>query len=178
MSKYNNLLTMEQLFRNPKLGKVLPQFPKKMPLRNVYSGAEITSRAQKYIVRALGGSVTGEGEITIKGKQTEVLSRVRQLKPLLESFFNSMPALVSNLRKNTNVFTTYSSAGQIEGIRGKVHIDEKAALLKDVLDNINFNPAFNSQNSITKLPPSEFAREQARWFKKVGINIKTIGRRK
>jgi hypothetical protein len=176
MSNYNSQLTMEQLFRNNKLSRVLPQFPKRLTLQNVYSGAEIVSRAKKYIAGAIGGRISGESEIVVRGKQSEVLSRVRRLQALVESFFNNIPSVVKNIRSNTSVYTTFVSTGHVEGIKGKEHIDAKIGLLQDILDNFQYNPDFNSMGSIKSMSPRDFSREQAAWFKKVGIDPKTLRR--
>ena len=70
---------MRDLFMNPKLAGVFPQFAPGERLQNVYSFAQIEKRVQDYLVAALNGTITAEGAIAVKGQQQAVLSRVRAL---------------------------------------------------------------------------------------------------
>jgi len=157
---------MNDLFRNPKLARVLPQFPKNQPLQNVYSGAEIVRRATNYIRGIIGGRKDIEG-LTVRGKHSEILARVEAMVPSIEKFFNAMPSLVKNLRNNTRLYTTYQSATQIASLK-KGDADKKLDLLQQVLDNLNYNPDLNSLGSVGNTSGQTFSREQARWAKQVG----------
>jgi hypothetical protein len=100
MNEYNNKLGMKDLFMNPALAGVFPQFEQNERLQNVYSFAETEARVQKYLVGALNATVTGKGEILVKGKHDVILRRVRGLQPLIEAMFNNMPKIVAAIRKN------------------------------------------------------------------------------
>jgi len=164
MGNYNKNLTMNDLFRNPKMAKILPQFPKNIPLQNVYSFAEIQRRVAVYLCKALGGRKIN-GELIVKGRHSEVLRKVRDLAPQLEQFFDSMPSLVKNLRSNTPLYTPYAGVAQLMDIKG---VDAKMAVMQIVLDNIQYSADFNSLNSVLNEPPRQFAINQAAWVKQVG----------
>jgi len=157
---------MNDLFRNPKLASVLPQFPSNQPLQNVYSGAEIVRRATNYIRGLIGGRKDING-LTVRGKHSDILQRVQDMIPAIEKFFDSMPSLVKNMRQNTRLYTPYSSATQLADLK-KGDVDKKLDLLQIVLDNINFNPDFNSLGSVGNTSGRNFSVEQARWAKLVG----------
>ncbi len=55
MREYNNRLRMRDLFMNPQLANVFPQFNSGKPLKNVYSFAETEESVQNYLVAALNG---------------------------------------------------------------------------------------------------------------------------
>lgn len=158
---------MSQLFKNKRLARVLPQFPSNQPLQNVYSQAEITSRVRKYLTGALGGRWIDD-EIVVHGNYNKVYSQVVALKPMLKQFFESMPSLVKNMRKDTKLYTQYVNATAVENIRFKKHGTQKLELMQDVLDNIQYNDDFNSLNSIKHESPQEFEINKRAWQKKVG----------
>ncbi len=83
MQQYNNLIRMRDLFMNEKLAGVFPQFDPGERLQNVYSFAQTEKRVRDYLVAALNGKITSDGEIAVKGKQQTVLSRVRALQAVI-----------------------------------------------------------------------------------------------
>ncbi len=106
---------MGDLFRNPKMAKVLPQFGDNQPLQNVYSFAEIDRRVREHLQKTFGARKTADG-LTIKGKFAEVFSQVKDLATTLENFFNSIPAITKNIRSNTKVYLPYASVQQMADI--------------------------------------------------------------
>jgi len=162
--KYNNKMTTNTLFKNEQLQNIVPQFPDHMPLQNLYSNAEIRRRVKEYLIGALGGQDTNDN-ITVEGDPNQILAQVQSLKTLMEQFFNSMPSLVKNLRRDTKLYTRYSNIGQLRNIK---KVEQKTALMQDIVDNINFNPEWASENRLTKYSRQEFARKQQEWANKVG----------
>ena len=172
MTQFNKHLTMDALFRNPQLKHVLPQFPRNQALRNVYSFAEITRRVKVYLRGTLGGRNDPETEgLLVRGKHSAVLKQVEQLAVMLEQFFSAVPQVVKNIRQGTPLYTPYSSVAEIKGMKGKAGLPRKTELMQCVLDNINYNPEFNSLNSVTKYPPRTFDTEQLAWLRKVGYKV-------
>lgn len=155
--QYTNNIRFNQLFRNAKLARVVPQFPKNQPLQNIYSFSEITSRIRKYLLAVLGGR-NENGTILVKGNHAKILPQVEQLKPLLVQFFEQMPALVKNLRRDTRIYIQYGTATQIENIRTKQYTKQKIDLMQDILDNLQYNPDLQSINRILQLSENEFKR--------------------
>ena len=164
---YNNLFKMQDLFANPNLAGVFPQFDKARPKQGYanYSLAETEKRVQNYLVGVLNGVLTGQGEIQVKGQYKSVLNRVRQLQPLIEGLFNSLPSIQKNLRKNTALYLPYATLGQIAELNTPY---KKQQAIKAVLDNLNYNPDFQSANSVQSNSPVSFQKRQAAWKKKTG----------
>lgn len=150
---------------NDKLAHLFPQFSKTEKLRNVYSFAETERRVQSYLAGVLNGVITAEGEIVVKGKHQNVLNRVRQLQPLIESFFNNVPKIVAALRRNTPLYLPYATRKEIEDIKAP---SSKIRLLKALLENLQYNPDFGALNSIKKEQPERFERNRKAWEKRVG----------
>lgn len=150
---------------NPALAGVFPQFKRGEKLQNVYSFAEVERRVQEYLVSALNGTVTGGGEIMVRGKHQEVLSRVRQLQPLIESFFNSTPKVVSALCGNVPLYLPYATQNEIKNITTTAG---KIKAMQAVLDNLQYNTDLGALNSIKHESPAQFVRNKRKWEAKVG----------
>lgn len=161
--RYNNLLSMRDLFMNPKLGNVFPQFERSVPVQNVYSFAEVERRVLNYLQAALGGQITGRDELVVRGKYKTVLRQVNALKSAAEELFNSMPSIAKNLRKNTRLYTPFASAGQLEDMNDP---QSKTAAMRVVLDNIRYNPDFVTKGGAAET--AGYIRRQQLWKKKVG----------
>jgi hypothetical protein len=165
MNEYNKQFGLRDIFMNPALAGVFPQFEQNERLQNVYSFAETEARVQKYLVGALNATVTGNGEITVKGKHGTVLRRVRQLQPLIEGLFNNMPKVAQALRANTRLYLPYATQKQMEDIKTPAG---KQRALKLVLDNFQYNSDLGALNSIKNEPPEQFNRNKKAWETRVG----------
>lgn len=161
MKRYNNRLGMKDLFMNSSLSEVFPQFSG-VPLQNVYSFAETEKRVLDYLKGIFGGTVTGKGELVIVGKHKNVLRQVKALKGLMENLFNSMPSIAKNLRRNTKLYMSFSSISQLQAIKSP---EQHMTVLNEILENINYNPDFASQNRFQGV--TSFARKQAEWQRRV-----------
>lgn len=153
------------LFMNDKLAHIFPQFSKDEQLRNVYSFAETEKRVQNYLVGALNGTVTAEGEIVVNGQHRVILNRVRQLQPLIEGLFNNMPKIVRAVRQNTSLYLPYATKKQIEDIRTPA---AKTQALKEIIDNLQYNSDIGALNSVKKEQPERFAKNKKAWETRVG----------
>lgn len=165
MQQYNNSLRMRDLFMNPKLAGVFPQFALGERLQNVYSFAQTEKRVQDYLVAALNGTITADGSIAVKGKQQAVLSRVRALQAVIEGFINDMPKVVQALRKNTPLYLPYATLKQLEDSKTTA---AKIKAMRAVMDNFQYNPDLGALNSVKKENPEQFDRNKKAWEKKVG----------
>ena len=165
MAKYNNQMTMQRLFQNPKLSGVLPQFEKGESIKG-YSTLEIVRRVEVYIKELITAEQIEERHLKVGGKHEKVLSKVRKAVPLIEQFFNAAPEISKNIKSNQKVYTTFVSVAQLENLKS---IGKRLEVLKQVLENIDFNQNFNALNSLSNLPPIEFSKEQQAWAKKVGF---------
>lgn len=164
MNKYSNRFKMRDLFANPQLANVFPQFDEKAPLQNVYSFADTERRVLQYLKGVFNGTVTGDGELTVKGKHENILRRTNEMKGVIETFFNSMPTVVKGIRHNTNLYLPYSTLDQIADLNTSY---KKLSAMKAVLENIMYNPDFQSTKSRNALPPVSYAKKQEAWKKKV-----------
>lgn len=149
---------------NPALAGVFPQFSEKDRLQNVYSFKEIEDKVQNYLVGALNATVTGAGELVVKGQHQSVMNRVRQLQPLIEGLFNNIPKVVQALRNNTALYLPYATMKQLEDIKTPAG---KTKALRLVLDNFQYNTDFGALNSIKKEQPDGFSRNKKAWETKV-----------
>ena len=165
MQQYNHSLRMRDLFMNPKLAGVFPQFAPGERLQNVYSFAQTEKRVQDYLVAALNGTITAEGAIAVKGQQQAVLSRVRQLQPLIESFFNNIPKVAAALRKNAPLYLPYAARKQLEDIKTPAG---KIKALRAVMDNFQYNTDLGALNSVKHERPELFRKNKSAWERKVG----------
>ena len=165
MQQYNNLIRMRDLFMNEKLAGVFPQFDPGERLQNVYSFAQTEKRVRDYLVAALNGKITSDGEIAVKGKQQTVLSRVRALQAVIEGFINDMPKVVQALRKNTPLYLPYATLKQLEETKTTA---AKIKAMRAVMDNFQYNSDMGALNSVKNENPEQFARNKKAWEKKVG----------
>lgn len=164
MNAYH-MFSMRELFMNEQLKNVFPQFGKIGKLQNVYSYAQVEKQVAEYLAGALNGSITGDGELTVRGKYKDVLGRVRQLQALIEEFFDSTPKIVANLRKNTALYLPYAARNRIAELKTPA---SKARAMREVLDNLQYNSDCGALNSIKHETPAQFARNKRKWEEKVG----------
>ena len=167
MQQYNHSLRMRDLFMNPKLAGVFPQFAPGERLQNVYSFAQTEKRVQDYLVAALNGTITAEGAIAVKGQQQAVLSRVRALQAVIEGFINDMPKVVQALRKNAPLYLPYATLKQLEDTKTTAG---KIKAMRAVMDNFQYNPDLGALNGVKKENPEQFDRNKKAWEKKVGYS--------
>lgn len=162
---WNNNFTMQDLFMNPALKNVVPQFGRREPVQQVYSFAEQKRQVKEYLRGLLSAIESGE-ILKVKGQQPDILERVREAKTTIEQLFNSMPSIAKNLRANTRVYLPFATSEQIRNISTP---DGKVAVLRAIIDNVNFNPNFKSLDTITRdMPPMNFYRLQSKWMREVG----------
>lgn len=163
---YNDRISMKDLFQNKELSNILPQF-KDEDLKNVQSFDWVNDKVKQYIKNALNAEIEGE-EIIVKGKKSNVLQSLQRMKYTLEAFFNAMPSIVKNIRKNTKLYLPYSNLAQIKGLRTD---EQKIRFLNSVLDNVNYNPDFRSlddRNIDIYNSGVPFEKRQAQWAEIVG----------
>ena len=163
MSQYNDRFTMQDFLSNPKLKNIFPQFGRGKPLQNVYSNAEIERRVMIYLQGYLGGRQIGDNELVVAGKHSDVLARTRQLRTTIETFFNSMPTLVKNLRSDTPLYTPFASISQLSKMKD---VEQKFDAMQVILDNVMYNPAFRNNDASLK-NSSDYRRRQEDWIKRV-----------
>lgn len=166
---YNTKIRLQDLLMNPQLRKVFPQFNKNELAQNVFSFAKVERKILIYLKNALNGAITSKGELSVKGKQPQVLKQVRNLQVTIEAFYNSIPSIAKNFRSNTTLYMSYASSKELEELKTPA---QKAKALKQIIDNINFNPDFNSENRLPNLSQRPFERQQKEWKKRVGYKEK------
>lgn len=168
MDKYVGFKARD-LFMNPELKGVFPQFERGEKLQNVYSYAEVEAKVLKYLANALNGTIMGDGQLRVNGKQRAVLKQVQRLKPLIEQFFNSTPKIVAAIRHNSVIYLPAANRQRLNDMDGKV----KA--MKAVIENIQYNQNLNGLNSIKHEKPETFQRNRRIWENKVGFKrLKTV----
>ncbi len=165
MQEYNNRIRTRDVFMNAQLAGVFPQFEPGERLQNAYSFAKTEERVQKYLVAALNGKISADGEIMVKGKHDAVLSRVRTLQALIESFINNTPKIVQALRNNTPLYLPYATLKQLQDTKTTA---AKIKAMRAVMDNFQYNSDCDALNSVKHEKPEQFARNKRKWEQKVG----------
>lgn len=156
--RYNTLFKMQDLFMNPKLANIFPQFDKNT--RNVYSFADIERRVKEYLKNVLKGATEGQDGLIVNGNKRVVLRQVRGLKTAIEALFNNIPSIAKNLRGNTKLYLPYATLGQIASLST---FEEKLKAIQAIIENLRFNPDFNTVQSIQ----ANYQRKQNIWKRKV-----------
>ena len=165
MQEYNNRIRTRDVFMNAQLAGVFPQFEPDERLQNAYSFAKTEERVKKYLVAALNGKITPDGDIAVNGKQAAVLARVRTLQAIIESFINNTPKIVQALRKNTPLYLPYATLKQLETTKSTA---AKIKAMRAVMDNFQYNSDMNALNSVKNEKPEQFAKNKRAWERKVG----------
>lgn len=169
---YNNRISMKDFFQNKELSNILPQF-KDEDLKNVQSFDWVNDKIKEYIKNALNAEIDGD-EIIVNGKKSNVLQSLQRMKYTLEAFFNAMPSIVKNIRKDTKLYLPYSNLAQIKGLKDD---KQKVFLLNSILDNVNYNPDFRSlddRNIDIYNSGVSFEKRQAQWAEIVGYWRKNL----
>lgn len=162
---FSNNIGMKDLFQNPDMAKIFPQFGPDDKLQNVYSFDWVDRKVKEYLVNALGAKEEGGGLI-VQGKKSNVIKDVKSIKWTIESFFNNLPSIVKNVRRNTKVYTPFSNINQIKKINTN---EQKLAMLNIILDNLNYNPDLKSLGNIPVYGTNmNFYERQSLWVKRVG----------
>lgn len=159
--QYSNKITMQELFQNRKLANILPQFYKRDGLKNVYSFQWVEEKVKSYVKSVLRAKIVGE-ELIVRGKHREKIKEIRRLKTVIESMFNAMPSITKNIRRNTRLLLPIESVEEFKQVKT---MEGKLQVMEWILENIKYNPNFQTKNKITPL----YIKEQRRWMKKVGL---------
>lgn len=165
MANYNNQFGMRDLFMNPKLSNVFPQFDRNTVNGGTLTDTDIESKVKSYLVAALNATVTGQNELTVNGTYDAVLRRVQRLQALIEGIFNNIPTVMQSMQKNTRLYLPYATLQQIADVKS---IDGKSKAMQAVIDNLQYNGDFNALNSVKYEKTEEFRRNQRAWEKRVG----------
>ena len=137
---YNNRISMKDLFQNKELSNILPQF-KDEDLKNVQSFDWVNDKIKEYIKNALNAEIDGD-EIIVNGKKSNVLQSLQRMKYTLEAFFNAMPSIVKNIRKDTKLYLPYSNLAQIKSLKDE---KQKIFLLNSILKKYDLYPFKNKK---------------------------------
>lgn len=162
--KFTNNLKMKDLFQNPKCVGIIPQIETKS-LNKKPSPSEIDKSIKSYLEGVFNSKFSGS-HMKVNGKKKEVLSQVQNLKWILEAIYNNYDSIKKNLLKNTPVYTPFKSVSEIEKIN---NFKQKYNTLNAILDNLNYNPDFESENSVRVFHTNmNFIQRRNMWLRKVG----------
>lgn len=169
--RYNNFFRMQDFFCNKRLAGIVPQLDRRDMERGEISDYKIYTRCQSVINGFLGGTITPNG-IEVIGKSNAAVTRiVRACKSVLEAMFNNSKSLLQNISDNRRVYTTASSISQIAELDAT---EKKLKFLNELLDNINYNPDFHSQNSVQSYSRKPYKDRQKAWARRVGYKLKEV----
>lgn len=164
---YKKVIGAKALLQNKELANVLPQFTD-LQLQNVYSFCEVRKRIRDYIVGVYGGKVlkVSGNYIWIQGNKEKVIDQMKQMKVLLEKFYNATPSIVKNIRRDTKFYLPYDGVHQVKELKT---VSQKIKLLTMVLENITYNPDFEAEHSIPFYHRTrDFEARQKLWMSRVG----------
>jgi hypothetical protein len=160
-----NRIGLKELLQNRALASVLPQFTESMQLQNVYSYKKVEEMVGKYVANLLTyAKYEGDGEILAIGKRVDIYRHVKSAVPMIEAFFNSTPNIVKNIRRNTKLYLTYGSIGEIQKIK---KTGDKLNLLYQILENIRYNPNFGNTSETVGL--KGYLEAQKKWAQRVNF---------
>lgn len=167
--KYNNNFKMQDFFQNPQMANVFPQFEKGEKLQNVYSFEWINKKVKDYLKNALNAQDNGNG-LLVFGKHNKVLKDLQLMKWTIEAFINNIPSVTKNIRKNTSLYTPFTNLSQLSSVTDE---RQKLAIMNIILDNINYNPDFETKNSVQVYGTTKsYQQRQEEWMKKVNYKDK------
>jgi hypothetical protein len=108
-----------------------------------------------------------QGEnLAIKGDYTTIYKQVKGMATTIEQFFNAMPSISKNINKNTKLYLPFATKWQIADLTKP---EQKLAVMEQVIQNVQFNPNLQSQNSVVDMG-SNFYKLQADWLRRVDYN--------
>lgn len=166
---YNANFKMRDFFMNNKLVSVFPQFNDSDNVRDVLDEDKMYKKACDYLSKALCGTVDGDNIIVDKSIVANVAAQVNALKYILEGFYDNIQSIVSNIKSNSKLYTSVASVEQLMClISGK----DKLKFFNEVQENINYNPEFNSLNTVRSYSPQPYFKRQQDWKRKVGYKEK------
>lgn len=135
--------------------------------------AAANKRLNQYLAEIRKGieNITANG-IEVTGKTSASVMRiVTACKTVLEAMFNNSTSLLRNIRDNRRVYTSAASIAQIAELDDP---RKKLKFLNEILDNMNYNPEFNSQNTIPSHSTNPYRERQKAWARRVGYKLKEI----
>ena len=138
--QFNDKFSIKDIFMDKELKGLFPQFNKKDKLKNVYSYEWIEDKIANYIKSVFNGRMSN-GEIVIKGKFKQRFQEIKALQNVIEDMFNNLPAITKNIRNNTRLITPFQCKEQLKGLKNP---RQKIMAMQIVLDNLNYNPEFQS----------------------------------
>lgn len=169
--RYNNFFRMQDFFCDKRLAGIVPQLNSKDIERGEISDYKIYTRCRSVINGFLNGTITANG-IEVTGKTSASVMRiVTACKSVLEAMFNNSTSLLRNIRDNRRVYTSAASIAQIAELDDP---RKKLKFLNEILDNMNYNPEFNSQNTIPSHSTKPYRERQKAWARRVGYKLKEI----
>lgn len=163
--QFNDKFGMKDIFMNRELKGIFPQFSNEDKLKNVYNFEWIENKVAEYLKEVFNGRISN-GEIIIPGKFKQKFKEIKAMKTMLEDMFNNMPAITKNVRRNTKLITPFQCVEQLKEIQDP---RKKIQAMQIVLDNLNYNPDFKSQDRFrSEIMPNDYFRRQQIWKDTVG----------
>ncbi len=167
--RFNNIFGMQDFFCNNSLSGIVPQVDKCDIERGELSEYKIFTCCQNVLNGFLNGILTDDGIVVINKSRSVVLRVVTACKSVLEAMFDNSQSLLRNIGENKSVYTSVSSISQIVNMNTP---QKKLCFLNEILDNINYNPDFNSQNSVRSHSGKSYGERQRAWMRRVGYRLK------
>lgn len=160
---------MQDFFQNPQMANVFPQFEKGEKLQNVYSFEWIDKKVKDYLKNVLNAQ-DNENGLLVFDKHNKVLRDLGMMKWTIEAFINNIPSVAKNIRKNTALYTPFTNLSQLSAVTDE---RQKLAIMNIILDNINYNPDFETKNSVRIYGTNKsYQKRQEEWMKKVNYKDK------
>lgn len=169
--RYNDFFQLQDFFCNDKLTGIIPQFDKRDLQKGKVDDDKIYTQCRNVINGFLNGTITASGISVTNKSSAAVLRVVTACKTILEAMFNSSESLLANISANKRVYTSAASISQIAELDTP---QKKLKFLNEILDNINYNPEFKSQNSVQSFSNKPYEERQKAWQKRVGYKLRRV----
>ena len=169
--EYNNLFRLQDFFCNDNMTGILPQFNRDDLRKGKADDDKIYTQCRNVINGFLHGVITEKGIAVTNKSSAAVLRIVTACKMVLEAMFNNSESLLANISTNKRVYTSAASVSQIATLDTP---QKKLKFLNEILDNINYNPEFQSQNSVPSFSDKPYEERQRAWQKRVGYKLRRV----
>lgn len=169
--KYNGFFCLQDFFCNNKLAGIVPQFDRRDIQKGKADDEKIYIQCRNVINGFLNGIITENGIVVTNKSSASVLRVVRACKSVLEAMFCNSESLLANISANKRVYTSAASVSQVAGFDMP---QKKLKFLNEILDNINYNPEFGSQNSVRSFSNEPYEKRQRAWQKRVGYKLRRV----
>ena len=166
--RYNNTITMQDMFANPSMADALPQFDRNTTRLSL---PEIQERIGAYIETLYQGQRRMNGDIVVVGEHAEVMRNIQSIAPNLQTMFGNMEMIGQAMQNNVALYTPFTSPTQAATMNTP---EQRASLLSVIAGNLAYNPDIAQPSN----DDTDYKRRQLEWLLLVGHPLYETFRRR